>query len=129
MKIGTYVLAMVVIFLFLLFSGSVYSKEDYSSQVETKVKPTYQCSAGHLHIPGVVENKSSLTLEKVMVEGRAYDDKGNLISSTSSFVDSKTIAPGQTAPFDLEFTEITGSTNAKVKSYDVKVIEAEKASH
>lgn len=128
MKIGIYVSA-IVIFLFLLLPGSVYSKEDYSSQVEAKVKPTYQCSAGHLHIPGVVENKSNLTLGKVMVEGRAYDEKGNLISSTSSLVDSDTVAPGGTAPFNLEFTEIVGSANAKVKSYNVKVIGAERASH
>jgi hypothetical protein len=127
MKIGIYVSAIVISFLLLL--GSVYSKENYSSQVEAKVKPTYQCSAGHLHIPGIVENKSNLTLEKIMVEGRAYDEKGNLISSTSSLVDSDTVAPGKTAPFDLEFTDIVGSANAKVKSYDVKVIEAEKASH
>ena len=128
MKIGIYISA-IIILLFLLLPGSVYSKEDYSSQVEAKVKPTYQCSAGHLHIPGIVENKSNLTLGKVMVEGRAYDEKGNLISSTSSLVDSDTVAPGKTAPFNLEFTDIVGSANAKVKSYDVKVIEAEKASH
>ncbi|MGE5446087.1 MAG: FxLYD domain-containing protein [Ignavibacteriales bacterium] len=127
MKIGIYVSAIVISFL--LLPGSVHSKENYSSQVEAKVKPTYQCSAGHLHIPGIVENKSNLTLEKIMVEGRAYDEKGNLISSTSSLVDSDTVAPGKTAPFDLEFTDIVGSANAKVKSYDVKVIEAEKASH
>ncbi|GEM_PF-2474036 len=128
MNMGVCVSA-IVISILLLLPGSVYSKEDYSSQVAVKMKPTYQCSAGHLHIPGIVENKSNLTLEKIMVEGRAYDEKGNLISSTSSLVDSDAVAPGKTAPFDLEFTDIVGSANAKVKSYNVKVIEAEKASH
>ncbi len=128
MKMGICVSAIVALFL-LLLPDSVYLKEDYSSQVEAKVKPTYQCSAGHLHIPGVVENKSNLTLGKIVVEGRAYDAKGNLISSTSSMVDGDIVAPGKTAPFNLEFTDIVGSANAKVKSYHVKVIEAEKASH
>ncbi len=127
MKIVIYVSAILTFFL-LLLPGLLYSN-DYSSEVEAQVKPNYQCSAGHLHIPGVIKNKSSLTLGKVGVEGRAYDEKGNLLSSTSSLVDSDTIAPGQTVPFDLEFTEITGSANAKVKSYDVKVIEAHEASH
>jgi hypothetical protein len=128
MKMGICVSAIVALFL-LLLTDSVYLKEDYSSQVEAKVKPTYQCSAGHLHIPGVVENKSNLTLGKIVVEGRAYDAKGNLISSTSTMVDGDIVTPGKTATFNLEFTDIVGSANAKVKSYHVKVIEAEKASH
>lgn len=128
MKMGICVSAIVALFL-LLLPDFVYLKEDYSSQVEAKVKPTYQCSAGHLHIPGVVENKSNLTLGKIVVEGRAYDAKGNLISSTFSSVDGDIVAPGKTAPFNLEFTDIVGSANAKVRSYHVKVIEAEKASH
>ncbi len=127
MKMVIYVSAVLTIFL-LLLTGLVYSN-DYSSEVGAQVKPNYQCSAGHLHIPGVIKNKSSLTLGKVRVEGRAYDEKGNLLSSASSLVDSDTIGPGQTAPFDIEFTDIVGSANDKVKSYDVKAIEAHEASH
>ena len=112
----------------LLLSGSVYS-EDYSSEIEVEVKPDYSCAAGHLHIPGMIKNKSNLTLGKVKVVGRAYDENGNVISSTSSWVGSMNIAPGKTATFDLEFLDITGSVHDKVKSYDVKVIEVEKASH
>ena len=112
---------------FLLLSRSVYS-DDYSSEIEVELKPDYNCAADHLHIPGMIKNKSNLTLEKVKVEGRAYDENGNLISSTTSWVDSVNIAPGKTATFDLEFLDITGSVHDKVKSYDVKVIEVEKAS-
>ena len=112
----------------LLLPGSVYS-EDYSSEIEVELKPDYNCAADHLHIPGMIKNKSNLTLGKVKVEGRAYDENGNLISSTSSWVGSMNIAPGKTATFDLEFLDITGSVHDKVKSYDVKVIEVEKASH
>ena len=112
---------------FLLLSGSAYS-DDYSSDIEVELKSTYNCAAGHLHIPGMIKNKSNLTLGKVKVEGRAYDENGNLISSTSSWVGSMNIAPGKTATFDLEFLDITGSVHDKVKSYDVKVIEVEKVS-
>lgn len=112
----------------LLLPGSVYS-EDYSSEIEVELKPDYNCAADHLHIPGMIKNKSNLTLGKVKVEGRAYDENGNLISYTSSWVGSMNIAPGKTATFDLEFLDITGSVHDKVKSYDVKVIEVEKASH
>ena len=112
---------------FLLLSGSAYS-EDYSSEIEVELKPDYNCAAGHLHIPGMIKNKSNITLGKVMVEGRAYDENGNLISSTTSWVDGVNIAPGKTATFDLEFLDITGSAHDKVKSYDVKVIEVEKVS-
>lgn len=112
---------------FLLLSGSVYS-EDYSSEIEVELKSTYNCAADHLHIPGVIKNKSNITFEKIKVEGRAYDENGNLISSTSSWVGSMNIAPGKTATFDLEFLDITGSVHDKVKSYDVKVIEVEKVS-
>jgi hypothetical protein len=112
----------------LLLSGSAYS-EDYSSEIEVELKSTYNCAADHLHIPGVIKNKSNITFEKIKVEGRAYDENGNLISSTYSWVDSMNIAPGKTATFDLEFLDITGSVHDKVKSYDVKVIEVEKASH
>ncbi|MER3445573.1 MAG: hypothetical protein C4291_01470 [Candidatus Dadabacteria bacterium] len=128
MKIGVYISA-VLIFLFLLLPSPVYLKEDYSSQIEAKLQPMYQCSAGHLHIPGIIENKSNLTLGKVIVEGKVCDENGNLVSSISSPIDSDTVAPGKTAPFNLEFIDIVGSTNAKVKRYDVKVIEAEKAPH
>lgn len=113
---------------FLFLSGSAYS-EDYSSEIEVELKSTYNCAADHLHIPGVIKNKSNITFEKIKVEGRAYDENGNLISSTSSWVGSMNIAPGKTATFDLEFLDITGSVHDKVKSYDVKVIEVEKASH
>src|SRR3989304_6930667 len=112
----------------LLLPGSVYS-EDYSSEIEVELKPDYNCAADHLHIPGVIKNKSNITFEKIKVEGRAYDENGNLISSTSSWVGSMNIAPGKTATFDLEFLDVTGSVHDKVKSYDVKVIEVEKASH
>ena len=111
----------------LLLPGSVYS-EDYSSEIEVELKPDYNCAADHLHIPGMIKNKSNLTLGKVKVEGRAYDENGNLIASTSSWVGSMNIAPGKTATFDLEFLDITGSVHDKVKSYDVKVIEVEKVS-
>src|SRR4030065_2959838 len=111
----------------LLLPGSVYS-EDYSPEIEVELKPDYNCAADHLHIPGVIKNKSNITFEKIKVEGRAYDENGNLISSTSSWVDGVNIAPGKTATFDLEFLDITGSVHDKVKSYDVKVIEVEKVS-
>src|SRR3990170_2413804 len=111
----------------LLLLGSVYS-EDYSSEIEVELKPDYNCAADHLHITGMIKNKSNLTLGKVKVEGRAYDENGNLIASTSSWVGSMNIAPGKTATFDLEFLDITGSVHDKVKSYDVKVIEVEKVS-
>ncbi len=111
----------------LLLPGSVYS-EDYSSEIEVELKPDYNCAADHLHIPGMIKNKSNLTLGKVKVEGRAYDENGNLISSTSSWVGSMNIAPGKTATFDLEFLDITGSVHDKVKSYDVKVVDVEKVS-
>ncbi len=120
-------LALVLTSHLLLLSRSVYS-ENYSSEIEVVLKPTYYCAADHLHIPGEVKNKSNSNLGKVKVEGRAYDENGNLISSTSSWVDSVNIAPGNTATFDLEFLDITGSVHDKVKSYDVKVIEVEKAS-
>ncbi|MGH7800752.1 MAG: FxLYD domain-containing protein [Thermodesulfobacteriota bacterium] len=125
MKKAIYIL--LVLTSYLLLSGSVYS-DDYSSEIEVELKPDYNCAADHLHIPGMIKNKSNLTLEKVKVEGRAYDENGNLISSTTSWVDSVNIASGKTATFDLEFLDITGSVHDKVKSYDVKVIEVEKAS-
>src|SRR5574341_1704929 len=103
-----------VLSLFLLLSGSVYS-DDYSSEIEVELKPDYNCAADHLHIPGMIKNKSNLTLGKVKVEGRVYDENGNLISSASSWVDSVNIAPGKTATFDLEFLDITGSVHDKVK--------------
>ncbi len=111
---------------FLLLSVSVYS-DDYSSEIIVELKPDYNCAADHLHIPGMIKNKSNVTLGKVKVEGRAYDENGNVISSTTSWVDSVNIAPGKTTTFDLEFLDITGSVHNKVKSYDVKVIEVEKA--
>jgi hypothetical protein len=126
MKTGMYISIIVTLFL-LLLSGSVYSKEGYAFEFELE-KPTHHCAAGHLQIRGVIKNKSNLTFKKVKVEGRAYDENGNLISSTSSWVDSDTIGPGKTALFDLVFLDITGSNTARVKSYDVKAIEAEKAS-
>jgi len=48
---------------FLLLSGSAYS-EDYSSEIEVELKSTYNCAADHLHIPGVIKNKSNITFEK-----------------------------------------------------------------
>ena len=111
---------------FLHLSVSVYS-EDYSSEIDVELKPDYNCAAGHLHITGMIRNKSNLTIGKVKIEGRAYDENGNVISSTSSWVGSVNIAPGKTATFDLEFLDITGSIHDKVKSYDVKVMEVEKA--
>ena len=90
---------------FLLLSGSAYS-EDYSSEIEVELKPDYNCAADHLHIPGMIKNKSNSTIEKVKVEGRAYDENGNLISSTTSWVASVNIAPGKTATFDLEFLDL-----------------------
>lgn len=122
MKIGIYFSVIVTSFI-LVLAKAAYS-EDYLSKLEVELKPTYHCVGDHLHIPGIIKNKSNLTLRKVKVEGWAYGEKGNLISSTSSLVG--TIAPGKTAPFDLEFLDITGPVHAKVKSYDVKVIEAEK---
>ncbi len=127
MKKAIYLLLVLTSFI-VFMSRSVYS-EDYSSKIEVEVKPDYNCAAGHLHIPGMIKNKSNLTLGKVKVEGRAYDENGNVISSTSSWVDSVNIAPGKTATFDLEFLDITGSVHDKVKSYNVKVIEVEKVSH
>ncbi len=126
MKKAIYLLLVLTSFI-VFMSRSVYS-EDYSSEIEVELKPDYNCAADHLHIPGMIKNKSNLTLGKVKVEGRAYDENGNLISSTSSWVGSMNIAPGKTATFDLEFLDITGSVHDKVKSYDVKVIDVEKVS-
>jgi hypothetical protein len=107
-------------------STPVYSK-DYSSDIEVVLKPNYKCAADHLHIPGVIKNKSNSTVGKVKVEGQAYDENGNLISTTSTWVDGVNIAPGKSAAFDLEFVNITGSLHEKVKKYDVKVIEVQEA--
>ena len=119
----------VTVISFFFISGLLYSEDDYSSLLEVELKPTYHCAGDHLHIPGVIKNKSNLTLRKVKLEGRAYEEKGNLISSTTSWVNGENILPGKSAPFDLEFLDITGSVHDKVKSYDVKVVEVEKASN
>ena len=125
MKKAIYLLLVLTSFI-VFMPRSVYS-EDYSSEIEVELKPDYNCAADHLHIPGMIKNKSNLTIGKVKIEGRAYDENGNVISSTSSWVGSVNIAPGKTATFDLEFLDITGSIHDKVKSYDVKVMEVEKA--
>jgi hypothetical protein len=109
-------------------SVSAYS-EDYSSTIEVELKPNYKCAGDHLHVPGIIKNKSNSTVGKVRVEGRAYDENGNLISSTSAWVDGANIAPGKTASFDLEFVDITGTSHDRVKSYDVKVIEVKEATN
>lgn len=111
---------------FLLMSTPVYSK-DNSSDIEVVLNPNYNCAADHLHIPGVIKNKSNSTVGRVKVEGRAYDENGNLISTTSTWVDGVNIAPGKSAAFDLEFVDITGSLHEKVTKYDVKVIEVQEA--
>jgi hypothetical protein len=109
-------------------SWSVYS-EDYSSVIEIELKPNYKCARDHLHIPGIIKNKSNSTVGKVKVEGRVYDENGDLISNTSTWVDSANIGPGKTANFDLEFVDITGSVHNKVKNYDVKVIEVKEVTN
>lgn len=109
----------------LLMGTPVRSEEGYSSNLRVILEPTFHCAADHLHIPGKVENNSDKAVGKVRVEGRAYDENGNIISSTTSWVVTDSILPGKSARFDLEFLDITGPTHDKVKSYDVKVIEVQ----
>jgi hypothetical protein len=101
------------------------SEQDHSSNLAVVLEPTFHCAADHLHIPGKVENKSDKAVGKVKVEGRAYDENGNIISSTTSWVMSGSILPGDSAPFNLEFLDITGPVHDRVKSYDVKIIEVQ----
>lgn len=105
--------------------ASVHSEQEYSSNLEVVLEPKFHCAADHLHIPGKVENNSDKAVGKVRVQGRAYDEDGNIISSTSSWVMSDSILPGKSAQFNLEFLDITGPVHDQVKSYDVKVIEVQ----
>jgi hypothetical protein len=109
----------------LIIGTPVRSKEDNSFNLRVVLDPTFYCAADHLHIPGKVENNSDKAVGKVKVEGRAYDENGNIISSTTSWVMSDNILPGGSAQFNLEFLEIIGPIHDKVKSYDVKVIEVQ----
>jgi hypothetical protein len=109
----------------LLMGTTVYPEQDYSSNLEVLLDPAFHCAADHLHIPGKVENRSDKTIGKVKVEGRAYDENGNIISSTTSWVMSDSILPGKSSQFNLEFLDITGPVHDKVKNYDVKVIEVQ----
>jgi hypothetical protein len=109
----------------LVMGTTLHSEQDYSSNLAVVLEPTFHCAADHLHIPGRVENNSGKAVGKVKVEGRAYDENGNIISSTTSWVMSDSILPGKSAPFNLEFLDITGPVHDQVKSYDVKVIEVQ----
>lgn len=109
----------------LLMGTAVCSEEDYSSNLRVVLEPTFHCAADHLHIPGKVENNSDKAVGKVKVEGRTYDENGNIISSTTSWVMSDSILPGKSGRFNLEFLDITGPSHDKVKNYDVKIIEVQ----
>lgn len=109
----------------LAMGTSVNSEQDYSSSLEVVLEPTFHCAADHLHIPGRVKNNSDKAVGKVRVQGSAYDEIGNVISSTTSWVMSDSISPGKSARFNLEFLDITGLIHDQVKSYDVKVIEVQ----
>ena len=109
----------------LVMGTTLHSEQDYSSNLAVVLEPTFHCAADHLHIPGRVENNSGKAVGKVKVEGRAYDENGNTISSTTSWVMSHSILPGKSAPFNLEFLDTTGPVHDQVKSYDVKVIEVQ----
>jgi hypothetical protein len=109
----------------LAMGTSLYSEQDYSSNLGVVLEPTFHCAADHLHIPGRVENNSDKAVGKVKVLGTAYDENGNVISSTTSWVMSDGILPGKSAQFNLEFLDITGSIHDQVKNYDVKVIEVQ----
>lgn len=109
----------------LVMGTFLYSEQNYSSNLRVVLEPTFHCAADHLHIPGKVENNSDKAVGKVKVQGTAYDENGNIISSTTSWVMSDSILPGKSAQFNLEFLDITGPVHDQVKSYDVKVIEVQ----
>lgn len=115
-----------LLMIYVLVTGtSVHSERDYSSKLQVVLEPTFHCAADHLHIPGRVENNSDKAVGKVKVQGTAYDENGNIISSTTSWVMSDSISQGKSAQFNLEFLDITGPVHEQVKSYDVKVIEVQ----
>ena len=114
-----------VILSVLVMGAATHPEQDYSSKLKVVLEPTFHCAADHLHIPGKVENNSDKAVGRVKVEGRAYDENGNLISSTTSWVMSDSILPAESAGFNLEFLDITGPVHDQVKSYDVKVIEVQ----
>lgn len=109
----------------LVTGAALHPEQDYSSNIKVVLEPTFHCAADHLHIPGKVENNSTKAVGRVKVEGLAYDENGNIISSITSWVMSNSILPGESARFNLEFLDITGPVHDQVKSYDVKVIEVQ----
>jgi hypothetical protein len=109
----------------LVIAESVHSEQDYSSNLQVFLEPTFHCAADHLHVPGRVKNNSNKAVGKVKVQGIAYDENRNIISSATSWVMTDSILPGKSAQFNLEFLDITGPVHDQVKSYEVKVIEVQ----
>jgi hypothetical protein len=86
----------------------------------------YVCAGGHLHVKGVVQNQSDLTLASVTLEGRAYDAKGNLLGTATPAKKAAplvSLKPGEKREFDLEFLTVTGPKIELAKRQEIVVTE------
>jgi hypothetical protein len=88
------------------------SIEQSQPQQEVRVEPigfgglnAWQNSAGGFVIVGQVINNTHIPLEFVRVQAQLYDAQDNVLGLQDVFVSSDRMAPGQTAPFALIFTE------------------------
>lgn len=63
---------------------------------------------GYSHFVGEVTNKNSTKVDFVEVIGTIYDSVGRVLWTDFTFTNPSSLAPGQTAPFDLTFPDVTG---------------------
>ncbi len=68
-------------------------------------KSTHYDSLGWLHIVGEVQNTGIDTLEFVKVIATIYDKEGTVIGTDFTYTQPHTLKKGQTAPFEIIYTE------------------------
>lgn len=87
----------------------------------------YVCSGGHLHIRGIVQNMTGVTLASLKIEGKAYDTNGKLLGTARPWKKAPALAPlgpGQKTEFNIEFLTITGPMINLAKRNEIVVVEA-----
>ncbi len=85
----------------------------------------YVCASSHLHVKGIVQNLTNVTLASVTIEGRAYDSAGTLLGTARPSKKSPplvSLKPGEKREVDLEFLTVTGPRIQEAKRQEIVVI-------
>ena len=85
---------------------------------------TYMCSAQHLHIRAVVENRADVRLGRIKVAGKVFDGGGALMGTATALTGRPFLVPGQTAGVDLEFLTVIGRLIEDVERHELAVVDA-----